>query len=223
MVMVLSLLAWLAVHLVTSPDYRVTEISVKGNDLIRDEELIQASKMRGQPILLLNDKQIEQSILKSKAIKSVEVHLAFPNRAVIEVVERPAAYVWKVRDTLYLVSDDGIVVGTTNTVTQQVAIVDIEGKDVAIGDQIDTDALKTARALHQLLPEEASIAPAYFEYSRGEGVVLPSDFAGRIVFGDSADLYNKVATLKSLRQVFKEQNLAVKYVDLRFKDRPYFR
>lgn len=74
-----------------------------------------------------------------------------------------------------------------------------------------------------VLPRELTLTPAYFEYSHAEGVVIPTDFAGRIAFGWSSDREYKLATLKSVAQTIRRQNLKVKYLDLRPKDRPYFR
>ncbi|MBI2953123.1 MAG: FtsQ-type POTRA domain-containing protein [Chloroflexi bacterium] len=219
----LALLLWLGIYLISSPEFRVTDIAVKGNNLIRVEELIQLAGLQNSPILLVNTDRAERSIAQLKAVRSATVELEFPDRATIQMIERPAAYIWKVRDTLYLVSDDGIVLGTTPVVNQPLALVDVDARDLAVGDQIDVDALTTAKALSVLLPTELSLTPAYYEYSQREGVVLPTDFGGRVAFGNSVDLPNKVAILKSLRQTFQDEKLVVKYVDLRFQDRPYFR
>ncbi len=222
-ILVLVFLLWLGFYFTTSPDYRVTEITVTGNVLTASEDLVSAAGVRNQPILLLNHKKAEESILKLRAVKSAEVRSEFPNHASIRVIERTAEYIWKVKDTLYLASDDGIIVGTTPTANQMVALVDVDGTPTNVGGQVDADALHAAKALSSLLPREMSITPAYFEYSRSEGVVLPTDFAGRVVFGKMEDLEDKVATFKALKQAFQEKNLKVKYVDLRFKDKPYFR
>jgi cell division septal protein FtsQ len=214
---------WLAIYLVSSPEYRINDVSVKGNSLIPSEELVHLASLQGQPILLANARGAEESIGKLKAVLAVTVRLEFPQRAVIEVAERPAAYVWKVKETLFQVSSDGIVLGTTPTANQPVVLVDVDGKELAVGDIVDADALATANTLRDLLPNALALTPAYFEYSHSEGVVLPTDFAGRVAFGGSDALENKVATLKAIRQTIQEKKLVVKFLDLRFPEKPYFR
>jgi cell division septal protein FtsQ len=219
----LAALLWLGSHMANAPEFRITEVKLKGSDLVKPDELFRLASLQNQPIILVNRKQVEESVKTLRAIEAASVQLEFPNRAIIEVMERKPAYVWKVKETLYLVSDDGIVVGTSGAVDRSVAVVDIDGKDVAIGDAVDEHALRTARKLRDLLTAALSYTPAYFEYSQAEGIVLPTDFGGRVVFGTGEDIEMKVATLKSLRQTFQEQKLKASYVDLRFKDRPYFR
>ena len=86
-----------------------------------------------------------EQILAHKALQSVEVTFRLPDLIHARIDEHRPAYLWKVHPTLYLVSADGIVLGTTEVEDKPTVLVDVDGQPVEIGDQVDLSALKDGR------------------------------------------------------------------------------
>jgi len=219
----LALLVLALYYLLTSPDFQVSVARVYGNRLVPAKEVAEAASLSRQSILLVDAARVRESVLKLQQVRDAEVSTQFPNQVQIHVTERTPAYIWKVKDTLYLVSDDGVVLGTSDTANQTIAIVDTDARPVAVGDRLDKDIFATASKLSVLLPREAGLAPKYYEYSSKEGIVVPTDIAGRVIFGGSDNLEEKVATFKAVSDKIRLDDLKVHIVDLRFKGRPYLK
>ncbi|MCL5958857.1 MAG: FtsQ-type POTRA domain-containing protein, partial [Chloroflexi bacterium] len=213
-------LLWALNHLLTSPDFQVNIARVHGNQLVPAEEIVEAASLPRESILATDPEKIRDSVLQLKQIKAADIRTRFPNEVQIYVTERTPSYIWKVGNTLYLASDDGILLGTSETAGPLVALVDVDARQVAVGDVVDVDALLAASKLSLLLPQKAGITPRYFEYSSKEGVVLPTDFAGRVIFGRGEDLDEKVESFRAISDKIRRDNLKVQLIDLRFKDKP---
>ena len=140
------------------------------------------------------------------------------------IEERRPAYLWKVHPTLYLVSADGIVLGTTEVEDKPTVLVDVDGQPVEIGDQVDLSALKTAAKLSVWLPKLVQIRPRYFEYSRrARSSASPSE---RIPLWHSVgkiSLEERASNLPFVLDTLEERNARPTLVDLRFVDHYYFR
>jgi hypothetical protein len=59
------------------------------------------------------------------------------------------------------------------------------------------------------------------EYSP-QGLVFVTDRQWRVIFGDTEALNTKLAALKSIVDLARSQNLNLRLVDLRPKDRPFY-
>jgi len=219
----LAAMLWLLSQLLTSPDFQVKLARVYGNQIVPTDTISQAASVPKESILLADSKKIRDSVMKLPQIKEARVKTQFPNRVEVFVTERPPSYVWKVKDTLYLASEDGILLGTSDKTGQLVALVDVDARPVSIGDRLDNDALAAASKLSFLLPRQLGITPGYFEYTSKEGVVLPTSFAGRVIFGQSEDIQEKVVAFKAISDKIRQDGLKVQMVDLRYKDKPYFK
>lgn len=210
-------------HLLTSPDFQVSVARVYGNRLVSAEAVVEAASLPRGSILLVDGTRIRESILTLQQIKDARVSTQFPNQVQIHVTERTPACIWKVKDTLYLASEDGVLLGTSESTSQAIFVVDLDGRPRTIGDRVDKEAVATASRLAVMLPRQAGLAPKYYEYSATEGIVVPTDFAGRVIFGDSENLESKVATFKAISDRIRLDGLKVHIVDLRFEGRPYLR
>ena len=219
----LAALLWGLNHLLTSADFQVSAARVSGNQMVSAQSVVEAASLKRESILLVDTNTVRDSVLKLPQIKEARVATQFPNQVVVQVTERTPAYIWKVNDTLYLASEDGILLGTAEKPDQFLPLVDVDARPVTVGDRVDSDALVTASRLSLLLPKELGITPTYYEYSSKEGVVVPTNFAGRVILGKSENLEEKVATFRTVAQKIKQDGIKVQAVDLRFKDRPYLR
>lgn len=224
----LSLLAlvatlWLSYHFLFSGSFTVQRIQVVGTRLVDAGQVRAAAKLDDVSLFEVNRAAVRASVLSIRPIQSVDVGFIWPNTVRLSVTERRPAYIWKVDPTLYLVSEDGIVLAPTAEESLPVILVDVDRQPIAIGDVVDARALAAARYLRNALTSAVGVTPRYFEYSRSLGVVLPTGQGYRVAFGFGEDLPAKVVTYRAVAEKLAQQQAPVQLVDLRFSERPYYR
>jgi hypothetical protein len=55
-----------------------------------------------------------------------------------------------------------------------------------------------------------------------QGLVLVTDRQWRVIFGDTDSLNSKLASFKAIVDLARSQNVNIRLVDLRPKDRPFY-
>jgi cell division septal protein FtsQ len=217
-------LGWNLVQAFTMADYRLTHIEVSGNSMIRAEQIASATAVGARNLFFIDRYHIETSVLGLRPLAKVESRLQLPNRLILHVEEREPAYVWRVEPTSYLVSRDGVILSEAGKMeTRSVTFIDLDGRRVNVGEEIDPHALDAAEYLLSELPGRTGIRPTHFEYSRTFGVVLPTNQGFRVAFGQPDDLPEKVSVLRALLENVTPGQPPISFIDLRFKDNPYLR
>ena len=217
------LVAGATYNLLTDPEFRLRRAQITGQNLLSKKTIADQIQVQGQNVFLARRAEVAEQILAHKALQSVEVTFRLPDLIHARIDEHRPAYLWKVHPTLYLVSADGIVLGTTEVEDKPTVLVDVDGQPVEIGDQVDLSALKTAAKLSVWLPMLVEIRPRYFEYSRRLGVVLPHPNGFRLAFGWQDRLEERASNLPFVLDTLEERNARPTLVDLRFVDHYYFR
>lgn len=85
------------------------DIVVKGNILLKDEEIIEKANISKENFFKLNTKNIENNIKQLDNIKSVKVEKLLPNKIVINVVE-DADFAYVSVDKGYLIISSDLIV-----------------------------------------------------------------------------------------------------------------
>jgi hypothetical protein len=101
-------------------------------------------------------------------------------------------------------------------------VVDADGQAVTVGGSVDRDVLAGAAYLRTAL-KPLGLGSRGFEYTRTYGLVAPGEGGFRVAFGRNEDLPGKVATLRVVLDGLAAKQVPAQLVDLRIKDRPYFR
>ncbi len=220
---VILLVAGATYNLLTDQQFRIQRAQITGHKLLSKKTIVDQIQVQGQNVFLARKTEVTEQILAHRALQSADVTLGLPDLVHARVLERRPAYLWMVHPTLYLVSAEGIVLGTTEIEDRPTILVDVEGHPVEVGDQVDLAALKTAAKLSVWLPKLVGIRPRYFEYSRRLGVVLPHPNGFRLAFGWQDHLEERASNLPFVLDTLEERNARPTQVDLRFADHYYFR
>ena len=220
---VILLVAGATYNLLNDPQFRIQRAQITGHKLLSKKTIVDQIQVQGQNVFLVRKAEVTEQILSHRALQSAEVTFRLPDLIQARVQEGRPAYLWKVHPTLYLVSGDGIVLGTTEIEDRPTVLVDVDGQPVEVGDQVDLSALKTAAKLSVWLPKLVEIRPRYFEYSRRLGVVLPHPNGFRLAFGWQDHLEERASNLPFVLDTLEERNARPTLVDLRFADHYYFR
>lgn len=203
--------------------FRVRQTEVYGTLLLDRSTVANAAGLVGVNPFLANTATAEKRVFALGVPERVAVSFRLPDTAVVQVVERSPAYIWKVDPTMYLVAADGTVLGTTRRENERVIVVDADHRPVKPGQKVDPGSLREASYLMSVLPGLANLSPHYVFYSRELGVFVPTADGTRIAFGDDQNLDLKMQALGPTLQAAFAHEPHPALIDLQFPDHPYFR
>ena len=212
------------VVLLSSPTFAVQEISVTGSQRLGEAKVINLAGLKGRNMFTIDTEGVRQSLKQATPfIKDAFLDFHLPAAVAIKVEERAAVYAWQSGGITYRVSADGVVLEAGETTGTLVAVQDPDSRPLMPGDQVNTAVLETALKLRQTLPSKAGVEPRAFTYSPDDGIAVTTADGMSIVFGGSEDWSSKLATLQTVLSEAKSKNMPLQLIDLRFKNRPYFR
>ena len=222
--LLLVALGWSGYQLLNSPTFKINRISVLNNNLSPAQEIVEAAGLNDQNIFLINQSKAKESLMALPTVKVVELISHLPDEVTIRVSEHSPVYSWTTRAGSYLVSEEGVVIGTALAGQDSlIPILDLDNQDLRRGDHLDKGALNVARRLASILPKQVSFTPAHFEFSRSLGIAVPTD-SYRIAFGFDDNLEIKVDELKAIINAINEKKIApTTLIDLRVAGRPYLK
>ncbi len=220
-----------ALMLLTSPRFRVEQVVVRresASALAAVTRASQLSNVVGHNIFLVNTTRVAQEVAAVPSVLRARIIPRLPNVVEIEIVERVPIATWRTPTGAFLVDDQGYVVAeapegaTQREPEDQVRLVvkDTTGQEVYLGAHVNQHALLAARELAKALPI-AGAGVREVEYSP-VGLVFVTDRQWRVIFGDTESLNAKLANFKSIVDLARSQNLNIRTVDLRPKDRPFY-
>ena len=220
-----------ALFLLASPRFRVEQVVVRFDapaapaGVTRPAQLTQVV---GRNIFLVNAQQVAREVASIPGVLRAQVVPRLPNVVEIQIVERAPIAILLAPQGAFLVDDQGYVIAEAPEAVlsrgpedQDLLVVrDTTGHEVVLGDRIDQHALLAARELAKALPA-AGAGVREVEFSP-QGLVFTTDRQWRVIFGDLDALNTKLATLKSIVDLARAQNMNIRLVDLRPKDRPLY-
>ena len=218
----LIVLLWATAYLVTYPEFSVSGTRVQGNTNVPSDTILRAANVSGRNVFLVGTGGIIEAVQQVAPMRDIDVVWSWPSQVTLEVVEFVPAYTWQTRDISYLLSDTGVTLALAGETATPILIVDLDARPIAIGERIDRDPLTTASYLKRVLPA-LGLAPASFERSDRLGTVAVLPSAQRLAFGASDALPEKLASLRATMATPAYREANPTFVDLRVKDRPYWR
>lgn len=218
---VLSVLLLAALGLLTSQFFNtdrfyVYEAEVQGNQFVDRNEIYTASGLHEISIFWVKPKQVEAAISSLPGIREARVNCRLPNRVRIEVVERQTRIIWQRGEERYGMDDLGSILPLEGDLEGMLLIQDLRTGPLEVGDRINPEVVRSALELQQLLPETVVL-----QYSEDKGLIFhQGDYP--VYFG-TGDMAKKMAILDALLQDFAFEGIQPEYVDVRFKESPYYR
>jgi cell division septal protein FtsQ len=213
---------WLAVYILTAPEFQVSAVRVSGTQLVPERQVADAAGLTGHSVFLVNSRQAEHDVLAVKPIESASVSFLWPSVVSISAVERRPYATWRTGSAAFLVCESGVVLAPASGQSLPVAITDVDAQPLYVGGQVDKDVLKDAAYLLTAL-RPTGLNVTAFEYSKAYGLVAPSDRGLKVAFGRGPDLPAKVATLRALLDELSARKISAQFIDMRAKERPFFR
>jgi cell division septal protein FtsQ len=218
-------LAWLGsgYWLVSDPRFRVARVEARGAHYLAPETVNAAVAAQGQSIFQISSRSALDRVLALGIPRDATIIYRLPNVVVVVLRERTSANGWKVGDTTFGISEDGVILGPTDETTQRLVVEDRRGLRVRPGDRVAPAVLHEADYLVQTLPIAISTSPSTIDYSDELGVVIEMPNRTRIIVGDDQKLDQKIAALSPAWRAAVSQNPPASVVDLRVPSRPIIR
>lgn len=219
-------LFFLALAMLTTSRCRVEEIAVRRHSASSAEavtRVTQLSQVVGHNIFLLNTERVARDLATIPSVLSVRVVPRLPHTVEIDIVERVPIATWRAASGAFLVDDQGFALAEASDdrpETSRLTIWDSTGRAVRLGDRIDQRALLAARELAKAFPLSGAQVQAV-EYSP-QGLVVVTERGWRVLFGEAEALNDKLASFVAIVELARQQDLRIRFVDLRPKDRPFY-
>jgi cell division septal protein FtsQ len=164
---------------------------------------------------------VQKRLLAIPAIAEADVRVVLPDRLEVRVRERAPFGVLQNGATAQLLDVDGVVIGSTN---EAPPILTIRNLDTSLDPpaRFDPEAFGAIKVLSRHLGGTA-FEPTTFAYSRQTGLEFETREGMVVRLGGGKDLDWKLGALDKMRQYLVEHRLRAQLIDVRFRDRPYFR
>jgi len=211
---------WVLASLFGNPRFRVAEVSVEGERLVRREDVLRVADVAGQSIFHIQAQQIERRLLEgSGLIEKATVRCRLPNQVSIYLIEREAALIWESGGRYWWIGADGEVLGPTDGPGTMPVLHDIHGYAPDPGEHIPGVPWGLAHDLWAALP-----AIQAFDYTSEQGLVLyVTSNEWPVYLGHQGDARLKVALLWTLVDRLNTMGVGVEYIDLRNEARPVYK
>jgi cell division septal protein FtsQ len=211
-------LGGLTYQLFAMENFYVYEAEVVGNQLLPAEEIYHHSGLEEMSIFWIDPAQIEANLVSLPNIKEAKVHCGLPSGVTIEVVERQPQTIWQQGEKRYWIDEEGTVLPARGELTEATVIVDLDERPVQPGDRVNPQVIAGTQKLCSLLPELDTV-----QYASPTGISFQSEQGWPIYLGQGEDIEQKVAIMRALLQEITAKGVHPQFIDLRFKERPYYK
>lgn len=225
LVLLLIVIALVLYYMFASGNFIISEVMVKGNNMISTEAI--ASEIpKGKNIFLLSSNTIEKKIKAANPeIQTVQVIKGIPNAIKVVVFEHDCKMIWQSGEKSYLISTQGMVAkeikeGETYNYPK---VIDKKGISVEIGSGLlSPNFIAFINNIHSQFKEATNISPLHFEVEETTFDVNLFTEAGFYVKLNT--MRSSAKQLENLKKVLVEKRNDVhEYVDLRIDGWAYYK
>lgn len=211
---VLYVMAWVF----TSDTFRVRDINVVGAQVEDPRAVAFAGDLGGASMFFLDTAAAEAAIEELPGVKSASVSRDWPHGVRVQVEEHQAWGHWQVADEVIEIDAEGQILERARPAPEGApTIIELAGPRADGESAVDAD---TVRLVAQLIEDGAfdtvGVDPLGFVFRRDRGLVVLSQGAPDVVFGDSSNYEFKVQAWQGLVSQIKNNQVEAREIDLRF-------
>lgn len=203
--------------------FLIREIAVTGTKYIPVEQIVEKAEIVNQNIwtLIVNNGmfRIEKKIKTISWIKNVDIRFELPDRMVIDIKERIPLGVIKKENKKFYIDEDGIIFPSVEYLAKEdfPVIKSIEETKILPGNKLKYNNMD--KLLKCLKSYNSTLIKEFPEIEIGENkeIILYSKDNIPFKIDPEEDLDKKLSLLPSILTRVKEENLDVKYIDMRYK------
>ncbi|MDI3534297.1 MAG: cell division protein FtsQ [Thermosediminibacterales bacterium] len=215
----------------TSDIFGIKQIQVEGNTYLSKEDIILESGISyGQNVLKINPEVCEKKIEKNPWIQSAIVHREFPDKILIQVIEKEEAAAVKYMGSFVLIDISGCVLSIVENL-KDFSVPVITGLDLVeipkIGQAIETkDKLQKAKLLEFLKAFKVNdlneqVSELNLEDLQEINLYVRGGL--EIKTGEGKNIVKKLALLQPILEDVWKNHRSNGFIDMRFDGDPIFR
>lgn len=211
--------AWFMYQFFTSSRFWVREVSVKGTDLVSEDEVKDVTDVLDKSIFHVRASALEHRIEERfGCVENVSVRCRLPCSVMITLEERQDILVWASGESYWWVDREGNVLGPTADAQDRIVVHDVEVWRPSPEEHLEGVPLDLAWDVTKVVPAARS-----YDYVPNVGLVLyVTDHRWPVYLGYEGDAALKVAVMRKLVQRFLENGTQVEYIDVRNERRPSY-
>jgi hypothetical protein len=207
----------------SSPELRVSRVSVVGNRLMSAAEVETAAGVTGLNLFWIRRSDVDQRLRLLPPVESAEVSVELPDHVLIQVKERDPVAIWQAGETPYLVDETGLVLSARPSERPLMVVRDTSGHPVAPGSRVSADAVRGVGELDGRLTDAFGPQQRQYEYAYETGLNVVQSIGPRLIIGSGDGLDWKVASIRTIIRHLEANRRSAELIDVRFGDRPYYR
>lgn len=212
----------LTVQLLTSSTYMLIAPEVRGLKYLSVSEVRSLAQLDGYSLFSLDPQAVAAELEGFPEILSAEVHLAWPNRVVIEIIERTPVVGWQEDGREWWLSADGTGYLQQGSLEGMLKVSCVESA-LQIGTDplepvMDAGTIKAFVVLQQLLPAEPE-----FIYDLRYGIGYIDEQGWQVYFGDGERIQDKVVLYQAIILDLEKKGQRPEFVSVEQLSTPYYR
>lgn len=216
--LLLAVLGWVIYAIFDSSRFYVYGAEVEGNTVVTPAEVYTASGMEGLSVFWVDPTAIAARVETLPNVRSAQVRVELPARAIITVEERQPELVWQTGDTLWWVDAEGTILPPRAVLTNTLTIIDADAQVVTSGQVLNSSVVEAAIALRQLLPDLSVM-----RYSQATGISFQTREGWPVYLGDAQNMDAKLTILVALYKDLLARGVSPQFIDVRFVERPFYK
>lgn len=212
-----------------TPQLRVAEAHVTGNQILTPAEINSGLDIEGQPTFLLIPSELEKRLrLAFPELVDAHVQVALPNTVSVQVVERTPVIRWEQGDGYTWVAEDGVAFRPHGDMPSLISVValsapPIEGivspDSLTPAPFISPEMVKSLKGLAGHVPPGVSIL-----YEAGFGFGWQDPRGWRVYFGTSGrDVELKMRVYESMVASLTQRGIQPALINVTYPTAPYYR
>jgi len=209
LILILALVGGVSAYLLTSPSFAIQEISIKGNNKLSNQQIIQLAEMkRGDNLFSKLGIVMKVKLKQNGYIEDAEINKIYPNKIEINVTERKQQFQIKTEAEGYIYIDEqGYILEYG---MEKLSIPVIVGMDITINDieslnRLNENDLDKMENILQIREEcrNIEIADKITQYQVNNEYVISLENEGiAINLGDATNLKNRMYYVNA---IFKQE------------------
>ena len=227
--LVVALFATAIYFAFNTPQLRVTQAQVAGNQILTSAEINAALDIAGEPAFLLIPSELEKRLrLQFPELSAARVDVTLPNTVSVQVAERKPVVRWEQGDGYTWVSEDGIAFRPHGDMPGLIGVVALSAPPVegiissdplTPAPFLDPDMVKTIKGLAGHVPPGVQIL---YDSDFGFGWRDPRGWD--VHFGTSAiDVELKMRVYESLVATLTQRGIQPAMINVTYPTAPYYR
>jgi hypothetical protein len=214
----------LGLWLTVDSRFYVYDAQIVGARRVSEEEIFEASRLRGLHILWARAETIETRVLEElPSLESADASCHLPSDCTISVVERRPRIMWKENGELWWIDEAGAVFPLDGA--QPDGGGDVSGRWTVTGplprDEAGNLDNELSVALRELW-ESGRDLPTSYEFTPGEGLSFVGEHRWRVIVGKGSGMDRRLQAWEQLEAHLESEGLTPAYVDVRFPEAPYY-